>query len=708
MGNKHNRQSEDRPKQKRPFTTDWVGGVIDLASVIGDKLQGPSRYAALLFLIACTAMIVGVSEVPKYAMLVVAIGIPILAITFLVVIVLISDREPPPPPPKQSISEIVREAKDSLIISGHTLDKLLRDEGAPLRAELERLQSKVKVTIILLRPQSAYANAHGPYHTLESEDSPSYGEQQVNTIEYLESLGKRKTNLTVLLSDYMPRFRAIIVDDKTCYVKLYSYGVDVNEMPQFSLPNPSVGFTAIAKSLHTLRNSHHVIPLIRDGVPNDDWDNRRAADILKRCLQRAEHSCPKKSGCPYKCEHWEFARKVILGIQNSNHTLKPIKGICGQDYRPGTFSLSKSDFHLSKKFLGLSEPLKFNDWLKAFVDFEVDRMEEMGLHRNPSIHFSRDVLQDNVRKTLEFRPNQRVPLRQEIWFQEYSDIIHRIIMSFIVDYSDSNINFYRKLTQDCNDLMLKVIEKLNGQHLSHRDWFEISIVAGILGIKGKSTHAATSLRATGAKMIPFTCDIPERDVDDEAMRIADELIKPEYRKGIEDEQIKSFFERLEPGGGGRNITLISFPDDYMETMFLLRFYKALLIKYQWLHIKMVPRSVRCSNDVSNIDVLDFLKKSEFKELNNRRFTVVNHGSKTGGVNLLKIHPDVVREIKKADFLDVRGARNYETMQRVRKEAYFGFMVTRSMSEVVTGRSCQDDPFYFRHQESGTCSFVVDR
>lgn len=90
-----------------------------------------------------------------------------------------------------------------------------------------------------------------------------------------------------------------------------------------------------------------------------------------------------------------------------------------------------------------------------------------------------------------------------------------------------------------------------------------------------------------------------------------------------------------------------------------------------------------------------------------RFHIVEHGPKIGGVNVTRLSDTVVQEMKKCDLLDVRGARNYEMMQRVSKPAFFGFMVARLISEAVTGLPQSNRSFFYQYQDANKCTFKED-
>jgi|GEM_PF-3180534 len=190
-----------------------------------------------------------------------------------------------------SLHEILQQAKERLIISGHTLNRFSDD--AKTRYTLESLLHKgVRVTLITLNPKSKYAQAHAPYHELESE-SPAE-DQHKKSLEFLGKLfelldDESKARFEVLLSNYMPRFRTILVDDERVYLYLYMYGEDVTDYPDFVFEKTEQTlatqdetknsvFTRILASTDKLIKAPEIIPYIRYGKRYKYWKHSRLAE----------------------------------------------------------------------------------------------------------------------------------------------------------------------------------------------------------------------------------------------------------------------------------------------------------------------------------------------------------------------------------------------------------------------------------------------
>lgn len=590
------------------------------------------------------------------------------------------------------LNEIMLEANRSLIISGHTLDKFAHDRSVK-NALVTLFERGTHVMLILLNPYSDYAKAHEPFHTLESRGKPSAHDQIMSTIKFFEYIFNSYTkpeNFEVILTNYMPRFRTILIDNEICHINLYMYGKDVVKTPEFRLLKTTEGissseFEAIRDSVHQMIESSDIIHLIKDGRFNKDWGNIKVANILNNFL---ETSC---GGEEYN-SRWNTVQNVILGYQDGDSEIYRL-GICDQKYKPGTYTIGR----ISRAAEFLEPQTTFDEWVNNVLEDEFNLINESC----PKLfeRYSRYDLSQKVKKALDFNPVGDEPLKCKIWCQEYSDILRRLAMTFLASNPDFDLEINLNLTRHRQDFMFEVLEWLKeSKELSLKDWLHLSVAAGLLGIDEKPSHAAAS-NINPIKGIIL--DRPDKDRKSEVKRVGNELLDA-AKSPCRIDATNLFFHRL-----GLNKSyiykIVSFPDDYLETIILLKFYEELLKQYPKLEIDFVPKSIRCANDATYEDVLDFLKRFPFLQ-NERRFRLVENGPKIGGLNLQKLHKDIVKLIDKASVLDVRGARSYEMMQGVNKEAYFSFMGCRDISESVTGLISEKRPFIFLHQGSGEHSF----
>ncbi len=399
----------------------------------------------------------------------------------------------------------------------------------------------------------------------------------------------------------------------------------------------------------------------------------------------------------------ELPRRValrLMGYQNDNPLLVYQYGLCGPDYEPGTFTLEE----ITPGSAFLRRPESIDLWLSRVVSDELALIKPYHADLIGD-RTSREITQQ-VRRLLVCGVGGNLPsLGHATWYQEYSDIILRLIATVLTGDPDFEFISYPNLTCESSDLIQEVIRRL--AHVRQpmlEDWLHLSVAAGLVGVDEKSKHSATSEIDTQAAI---SISSQGSKQDELVSSIADQLWTAAKTRTRIDASM-TFFHQL-TSSSWRRFRLLSLPNDYIETLFLLRFYSALLKEYTNIEIDFVPRSIRYGNDFCYADWLQLSRNSDFREMfdgiaRSSNFRVHCFGPKLSTVNLRKVDPRVMSIMTAADLADVRGARNYEMMQGINKEAYFSFMVCREISESVTGLRASDAPFVFIRQRAREKSF----
>jgi SAM-dependent methyltransferase len=383
----------------------------------------------------------------------------------------------------------------------------------------------------------------------------------------------------------------------------------------------------------------------------------------------------------------------LLGYQNSNALIAYKKSICSSGYEPGTFRLS--EIGVNSTFINNSQP--FEDWVKSAIEAEL-----LTLKNNYNILIKKcsfkDLIQQSI-QILESKTNGGYDLKHEIWYQEYSDVFRRIILFCSGNDPDIELELFPNLTIQREKFIFAVLNWIEiNKKVNLRKWLHLSVAAGLIGINEKSPHTAAS---EIEKNFAIPLDSPNEDWNLSISRVGNSVYKLSNSVCRIDSS-EWLFQYLN-FSKGIMIRILSFPDDYIETIFLLKFYQELLKTYKNVEIHCVPRMIRCGNDASYNDFYRFLKR--FKYLKDcKRFFLHNNGPKLGTVNITKLHLSVLNLIEECDFIDARGARNYEMMQGINKDTFFGFMVCREFSESTTGFFAKDTPFIYIKQSAGERSF----
>lgn len=387
------------------------------------------------------------------------------------------------------------------------------------------------------------------------------------------------------------------------------------------------------------------------------------------------------------------ARLCILGYQNQSPILAYKKGLCCSDYEPGTFTLAE----ISPDAGFLREGMSFVEWADKTLNQEISYLETQypSLFKNKSIAETKEL----AKKILNMNTSIGRTLHQEIWFQEYSDILRRIALMVTINNPDYEMDIYPNLTTKRKKLAFNLLKQLDETKRPNlQEWLFISIAAGLMGVDEKTNHAATSeivrthvISLAGADDQKATT----RSICDRLWQIANTRVRIDATN--------VFLETLR-NSSWRAFRIVSFPDDYLESIFLLKFYSELVKEFPHIEIDCVPRSIRCGNDATWRDIEEFLEKFP-NLLKNPRFRVHRSGPKLGTVNLLKLDHSIMDLLEVADLVDARGARNYEMMQGINRDSYFSFMVCREFSEAATGLFAEDTPLVFLRQPAGEKSFT---
>jgi methylase of polypeptide subunit release factors len=194
-----------------------------------------------------------------------------------------------------TLPDLLKKATKRLIIFGHTLDKFTRDEGVREALVNLALQDR-RITILQLNPESPYADAHRPFHVLESRSSAD--DQYEHSLSFFRSILEviapaKRDLLDVSFTQYMPRFRTVVVDDAV-YVYLYMYGGDVTDRPDLCLePSDTPADLIRQRILYSTLSAVHApesLPYIRCSQVFSRWRETRIATWTKWTEEeRARH-----------------------------------------------------------------------------------------------------------------------------------------------------------------------------------------------------------------------------------------------------------------------------------------------------------------------------------------------------------------------------------------------------------------------------------
>lgn len=180
-------------------------------------------------------------------------------------------------------------------------------------------------------------------------------------------------------------------------------------------------------------------------------------------------------------------RLDLLGYQNEGGMLVYKKKLCEKDYEPGTFCLA--EIGLNANFLRKKEP--FEEWLSRTLDDEIITIK--GRYPNLIKNISQNEIKEKIQKLFELKTPTSRTLKHEIWYQEYSDVLRRLILFITGNNIEEELELYPNLTVDRKDLIFEILNWIKeNKRPNLREWLFVSIAAGLMGVDEKSSHAAAS------------------------------------------------------------------------------------------------------------------------------------------------------------------------------------------------------------------------
>jgi len=386
----------------------------------------------------------------------------------------------------------------------------------------------------------------------------------------------------------------------------------------------------------------------------------------------------------------ELPYKLMLDSQK--------KKIISLDYEPGTFYISERAGHVNFLF---DEPSQsFYEWFCSSIKGELQQLKKSNDFSTVLKQYGEQHLIEDVFVILFFNTYTGEKFWNIIPNQEYSDIFGRIILFLLYDDPNHEINTYVDFNRMGYRLIPNVLEK--GEYSLKQRLIQ-SIYSGLIGMDIKDELAATS-PLSREKIIPLAGNESDEEKINMIFGQLDEVAK------FHDIDVSSWesFENCVVKCDSKT-SLCWFTDDYIPTMFEMKFMEELLDCNRNIQITIIPRIQSYSNDASWRDVEDFLKLPVFRKLlkftSEDRFSICKVGMAGGAFNGLKLSIECAEIVCNSDYVIIAGARSYEMGQGLLKHTFFtGIAICRTYSETVTGVCKNDGGIVFLEQLPGDKSF----
>jgi len=368
------------------------------------------------------------------------------------------------------------------------------------------------------------------------------------------------------------------------------------------------------------------------------------------------------------------------------------------DYRPDSFTVA--DTFCDPSFL-LPCERDTHQYLRAMVASEVKRATQEGLFALSDPVRGTDFIVQQLQRLLEYQLSG-TPVSARLFNQELPDVVRKVVAFCF--FGDPNVELHT--SRSFNAMAERVIPVLLERHLlKHPNIHELlaySIAAGVIGLDLKGAKAAaSSFTNMGIRLQPLL-NLDPTPAADAIYRELEPLVSVsfaiDYWDAFSDEALS-----------GAPYKLVWFLDDVIETMFDLHLAQRLLEQNQLLSITIVPKNGQHGNDASCADVLRFLGLPLFSPLRSHkesgRLCISRKGPRMGTVNIRKLSPEVVDEVKTADAVYVKGCRVHEMLQGgINMVTYTSFIVTREFTESETGLDARCAPIVFLRNEPGECAY----
>jgi hypothetical protein len=400
-------------------------------------------------------------------------------------------------------------------------------------------------------------------------------------------------------------------------------------------------------------------------------------------------------------ESKELARRIVLGIPARLPAEKSLQNILDADYEAGTFTLAERKG--SPPYISVVEEESYEDWIRREAAEDMDRLvtclnKHLPWLTTPVVY--REELMDTVLNCLEYGFTGEAKLCEQVYQQGYTDVFRRINLTFLTGWPRLPITEYDAVNSVMFNLGMQLAEKCQALDLSVL--MRVTAASGLVGLNHKHNASATSvLHPAGIRGVEL-----EEKSEQASARVFSELVK-RADEGWAIDCEREFWPMVLEGERSRN--LVFFTDDYLETILDLKLIERMLQTNPFLRVHLVPRATRVGNDAGYCDIQIFLHTTTFEKLHSYemagRLSVESMGPLSGYVNALYLAAPVVDRMNRADCAVIKGARSFESLQGIKKDAFFAFAVCRGLSESVTGINAETGGLVLIHQRPGGKSFA---
>lgn len=368
------------------------------------------------------------------------------------------------------------------------------------------------------------------------------------------------------------------------------------------------------------------------------------------------------------------------------------KILIAQNFSPESFTVYEK---MNGKRTIYFRETSFEEWCEGLVWDQISKLTDI---------LEKDELKEktieNVLLLLEYRIKGE-ELSKKIYNQEFVDIIRRVMYYTLYGKCDSDIYTAKEFNELAFGIMPKMLEIVAKKNLGLQEIFRLSVASGLMGLDMKGAPSAASNYANAGIVMKRYIEMPHQIAANELLQelemVAQNADTPVFYwdKFIESVQCAS--------------KIVWMTDDYIETFFDLFFIEKLIEEFPKVNIDIIPKNGRFGNDMSWIDLEYVVSIPIFAKIKEKidigQISINHFGPQMGAANLTKLSKQCIHSINDADFVITKGCRIHEMIQGgINKKLFSAYIVTRELSQIVTGYDSKHTPILLLYAEPGEYLF----
>lgn len=367
------------------------------------------------------------------------------------------------------------------------------------------------------------------------------------------------------------------------------------------------------------------------------------------------------------------------------------------NYIPGLFYLGERK--TSPDFLMEEKNYPFEEWIVYKIISDIESLFCFHHFKQELKVYGTICLISDTFNALFFKTNDQKQFVDIIMNQIYSDIFRRMIMYYIYNDVFFICHTHNLFNKKMELVGLHILNSTNHYNLHER--ILQSQYSSVIGINLKE-----SLISTAPVSLDGTFDI-KFDNQNNYSQLLEKLDKTVHNENLNRIDDYSLFETYVIKE--KNIFLTWITDDFLSSMFEMKFIEELLNINQTIKIAIIPRYDAYSNDASYHDIIHFLSLPIYSNLKkfyeHGRFIVCRDGFDVSTFDGTRLSEEATTLLERSNFVLIEGARAFEMAQGIKKNTFFtGLVVCKGYSESITGFYMDEFASIFLFQPIGKKSF----